>query len=167
MWYLDSSATRHVAPHKDWFIEYTPMSSRKIILVGDDHKCETKGVGTIPIILNNGKYKHIHKVLHVPKMAKNLLSTQEFKKDGLDIHLAKEIFIEDKEGNKITNLVEINALFKIGKHLANDMALVSHLTNKKTNIQVWHERLCHIGTQKMKELKKMDGKIVYIKSELN
>jgi hypothetical protein len=124
MWYLDLCAIRHVTPYKDWFIEYTPMSieytpmsTGKTIFVGNDHKCEIKRVGIIPIILNSGKYKHIQKVLHTHEMAKNLLSAQEFRKSGLGIRLAKEIFIEDKEGNKITNLVEDNGLFKIGLRL--------------------------------------------------
>jgi hypothetical protein len=66
-------------------------------------------------------------MLHVLEMAKNLLSAQEFRKGGLGIHLAKEIFIEDKEGNKSTNLIEINGFLKIGQHLANNRALASYL----------------------------------------
>jgi hypothetical protein len=56
VWYLDSSATRHATPIP---IAYNPISSAKTVFVEDDHKCEIKGMGTIPIILNNGKYKHM------------------------------------------------------------------------------------------------------------
>jgi hypothetical protein len=81
--------------------------------------------------------------------------------------LAKETFIEDKKGNKIKNLVEICGLFKIGQHPTDDRALASYLSNKEGNIQVWYERLGHISIQKMKELKKIDDKIDFIKSDLN
>jgi hypothetical protein len=64
-------------------------------------------MGTITIILNNGKYKHIYKVLHVLEMAKNSVFAQEFRKDGLGIHLAKEILLK----TKVTNPIEVNGLF--------------------------------------------------------
>jgi hypothetical protein len=108
MWYLDLCAIRHVTPYKDWFIEYTPMSieytpmsTGKTIFVGNDHKCEIKRVGIIPIILNSGKYKHIQKVLHTHEMAKNLLSAQEFRKGGIGIHLAKEILLKTKKETRL------------------------------------------------------------------
>ena len=61
----------------------------------------------------------------------------------------------------------VNGLFKIGQHPSNGRALASYLSNKEAKIQVWYERLGHIGIQKMKELKKMDDKIHFIKNELN
>jgi hypothetical protein len=113
VWYLNSSVVRYVTPHMNWFTKYTPMSNGKFVLVGDDHKCEIKGVGIILIILINNTYKHTHKVLQVPEMAKNLLSTQEFRKCGLHIHLAKFIFIKDKEGSMIINFIEVNAFLRL------------------------------------------------------
>jgi hypothetical protein len=71
----------------------------------------------------------------------------------------RNFFIEDKEGNKITNLIEINGLFKIGQHQVDDKALASYLSNKEANIQIWHQRLGHIGVQNMKKFKKMDDKL--------
>jgi hypothetical protein len=75
--------------------------------------------------------------------------------------------LKTKKGKRITNLIINNGLFKIGQHSADDRVLASYLSNKVTNIQVWHERLGHIGIQKMKVLKKMDDKIDFIKSDLN
>jgi hypothetical protein len=113
VWYLNSSATRHVTPHKDWFIEYTLMSSGKSVLIEDDHKCEIKGVETIPIIFDNGKYKHIHKVFHVLEMAKNLLLAQEFRKGGLGIHLAKEILLKTKKETRLQILLWLMAFLRL------------------------------------------------------
>jgi hypothetical protein len=87
-------------------------------------------------------------MLHVVEKAKNKLLAQMFKETG--IHVAKEIFIKNKERNKTTNLVVVIGLFKIGQHLGDDRALASYLLNKEANIQVWYERLGHIDIQKGK-----------------
>ena len=116
IWYLDSGATRHVTPHKDWIIDYKLLPKEQTIFVEDDTKCQIKGIDTIPILLNNGVLKKITNVLHVPRMAKNLLSTQEFRKAGFRIHLEQDIYIEDKHDKRVTHLEEINGLFKIGNN---------------------------------------------------
>ena len=79
-------------------------------------ECQIKGIDTIPILLNNGVSKKIINVRHVPRMAKNLLSVQEFRKVGFGIHLGQDIYIEDKHGKRVTHLEEINGLFKIGNN---------------------------------------------------
>ena len=116
IWYLDFGATRHVTPHKDWFIDYKLLPKEQTIFVKDDIECQIKGIGTIPILFNNGVFKKITNVLHVPKMAKNLLSAQEFRKAGFGIHLGQDNYIEDKHGKSVTHLEEINGLFKIGNN---------------------------------------------------
>ena len=85
----------------------------------------------------------------------------------MGIHLPNFLYIEDNKRNKITNFIEVNGLFKIGQHSANDRVLTTYLSNMEANIQVWHERLGHLGIQKMKEPKKMDDKIDFIKIDLN
>jgi hypothetical protein len=89
------------------------MPSGKTVLVGNDHKREIKGLGSIPIILNNGKYKHIHKVLHTLEMAKNLLSSQEFRKNGLSIFLAKTKFIENKKETRLQIFVMLMVFLRL------------------------------------------------------
>ena len=126
IWYLDSGATRHVTPHKDWFIDYKLLPKGQTIFVGDDTKCQIKGIGTILILLNNGVFKKITNVLHVPRMTKNLLSSQEFRKATFGIHLEQDIYIEDKHGKRVIHLEEINGLFKIGNYLQDDKALTSY-----------------------------------------
>ena len=80
-----------------------------------------------------GEYKHIHKVLHVPKMAKNLLM---FKKSSLNIHVAKEVFIKSKKRNKITNFIVDNGLFKISQYLTDDRTLAPYLLIKEAKNHV-------------------------------
>jgi hypothetical protein len=88
------------------------MSSGNIIFVRYAHKCGIEGVGTISVILNSRKYKHIHKVFHVPEMTKNLLLAQEFKKCGLSIHLANFYFLlKTKKETRLQILLRINGLF--------------------------------------------------------
>jgi hypothetical protein len=64
VWYLDLGATCHMTSNKEWFIEYLKFTNEKFVYIGDDSKCQVEGIGTIPIILHNGKYKEIQNVLH-------------------------------------------------------------------------------------------------------
>ena len=166
IWYLDSRATRHVTPHKDWFIDYKLLPKGQTIFVGDDTECQIKEIGTIPLLLNNGVFKKITNVLHVPMMAKNLLSAQEFKKAGFGIHLGQDIYIEDKHGKRVTHLEEINGLFKIDNNPHDNKALISYSSTDAPKLQIWHERLDHIGFQKMKDLKDLEKDIDFTPGNL-
>ena len=126
IWYFDSGATRHVTLYRDRFIDYKLLSKGQTISVGDDIECQIKGIDTIPILLNNGGFLKITNVLYKPRMEKNLLSAQEFRKVGFGIHLEQDIYIKDKHGKRVTHLEEINGLFKIGKNPKDDKALASY-----------------------------------------
>ena len=159
IWYLDSRATRHVNPHKDWFIDYKLLLKGQTIFVENDAECQIKGIDTISILLNNGVFKKIINVFYVPRMAKNLLSVQEFRKVGFGIHLGQDIYIEDKHGKRVTHLEEINGLFKIGNNPKDEKALTSYSSTDVPKIQISHERLGHIRFQKMKDLKDLEKNI--------
>jgi hypothetical protein len=162
VWYLDYGATCHITSNKEWFIEYENFTNENFVYIGDDSKCQIEGIGTIPIILNNRKYKEIQNVLHVPRLAKNLLSVHLFRKAGYHILFANDITFNDKEGKIITNIEEYNDLFKLGTTPINVCNVANHLYSNKETTQssektkkLWHARLGHIGYKKMKDFQSM------------
>ena len=42
-WLLDSGASHHIFPHKDWFDSYQTVNDG-IVLLGDNHSCKTVGI---------------------------------------------------------------------------------------------------------------------------
>lgn len=70
-WYLDSGATCHISPRKEWLTSYKTLNPPLVIYIGDDGQTQSYGSGTAQINLKNGEVTHIHEVLHVPDLAKN------------------------------------------------------------------------------------------------
>ena len=116
IWYLDSRAIRHVTLHKNRFTNEKLLPKGQTIFVKHNHECQIKGIDNFLILLNNGVFKKITNAFHVPRMAKNLLLAQEFRKIDFEIHLRQDIYIEDKYGKRLTHLEEINGFFKISKN---------------------------------------------------
>ena len=48
-WILDTSATYHVCPNRDWFTSFEKLEGCSVVM-GDDHPCIMEVVGTIPIL---------------------------------------------------------------------------------------------------------------------
>lgn len=56
VWLTDSSASRHITSHREWFDSFIPVTGESVSL-RDDGVCEATGVGTISIeALVNGKW---------------------------------------------------------------------------------------------------------------
>ena len=47
-WILDTGATYHVCPNRDWFSSFEKLEGCSVVM-GDDHPCIMEGVGTIQI----------------------------------------------------------------------------------------------------------------------
>ncbi len=76
-WIIDSGATCHMCADKKLFTELSPLGEQTSVTLGDGHKLEAVGQGTVKLIMNleDGKREcHLLNVLHVPSMAYNLLS---------------------------------------------------------------------------------------------
>ena len=71
-WLLDSSASHHICPHKDWFAFYQTVNDR-IVLLGDNHSCKIVGVGSVKIKMFDGVIRTLTDVRHVPELKKNLI----------------------------------------------------------------------------------------------
>lgn len=76
-WYLDSGASHHMTPNKNYFDNYEELKLKKYITIGDGTQLEAIGRGNIPIdVFVNGRRSSSEfvNVLHVPKLKCNLLS---------------------------------------------------------------------------------------------
>ena len=71
-WILDSGASLHVTPHREWFSRYEEIVG--IVTLGKFYVCDIVGIGDIPMVLSNGMRFVIENVHHVPCLTRNLIS---------------------------------------------------------------------------------------------
>ena len=119
-WIIDSGASFHVTPHRDWFIRYQSEASG-IVYLGDDHPCQIKGCGDIRLKLEDGKQWMLRNVRHVPEIWKILVSVGQL--DSIDCttsfvggawKTSKGALITAK-GRKTSSLYTLFATAKIGE----------------------------------------------------
>jgi hypothetical protein len=71
-WLVESSASFHMTPHKEWFYEYERYDGGNVFL-GDDSTTRIIGRGKFKLRLIYGRIRTLHGVLHIPLLAKNLI----------------------------------------------------------------------------------------------
>ena len=71
-WILDSGASLHGTPHREWFSRYEEIVGT--ITLGNSFACNIVGIGDIPMVLSNGMHFVIENVRHVPCLTRNLIS---------------------------------------------------------------------------------------------
>ena len=90
-WILDSGASRHMTSKKNWYSSWKPLQEPINVIVGNDARIPTKGLGNISFLASTGEKKQLTDVLYVPKIKKNLLSIA-----GSQIMVSKSISREPK-----------------------------------------------------------------------
>ena len=65
-WLLDSGASHHICPHKDWFVSYQIVNDG-IVLLGDNHSCKIVRVGSVKIKMFDGVIRTLTDVRHEPE----------------------------------------------------------------------------------------------------
>jgi len=64
-WILDTGATYHVYPNKNWFSSFEKLDGCSTIM-GDDRPCNMEGIGTIQIKMFDGMIRELKKERYVP-----------------------------------------------------------------------------------------------------
>jgi hypothetical protein len=84
-WCIDSGATIHIANFMQGFHMRRTLRRGEIsITVANDVKAEVEAIRELPLELNNGFILHLHNVLHVPSLSRNLISVSCLDDDGYD-----------------------------------------------------------------------------------
>ncbi|CAM8961497.1 unnamed protein product [Rhodiola kirilowii] len=73
VWVLDSGASYHICPCREWFSTYEQIDGGNISIANSD-VCKAVGIGSIRIRTYDGSFCTLNEVRHVPQMTKNLIS---------------------------------------------------------------------------------------------
>lgn len=72
-WILDTRATYHWCPIREWFTDLCDLESRANMM-GNDQPCYTIGIGTIRLKMFNRMIRELKKVRYVSALKKILIS---------------------------------------------------------------------------------------------
>ena len=70
-WLIDSGASFHFTPHREWFYEYEKCDGGDVFL-GDDKKARIVGRGKFKMKLQVGRIRTLPGVLHILTLARKL-----------------------------------------------------------------------------------------------
>jgi hypothetical protein len=167
-WVIDSGASSHICPNKQWFSSYTPLDPPRPIYLGDRRTLYAVGQGHIEIAIHNGLddiNAVIEDVLHCPKIGTNLLSVTHLTRLGSKVKFIRN---ECQIFNPINDLIGIarsyNGLYRlsctiwepeqayvtkyIGERERNVQAInLVRSTTTMAPLNVWHARLGHISVE--------------------
>ena len=76
-WLVESGASFHMTPHKEWFYEYERYDGGNVFL-GNDSTNIILGQGKVKLRLIYGSIRILHGVLHIPGLAINLISVTKW-----------------------------------------------------------------------------------------
>ena len=143
---LDSGASEHYTPIKDWLIDYKPINNQ-YITVANGTKVPIKGIGNIPILLNNNKELIISKVHYIPNIESTLISSKELtnKKWSIFFNGDNALITHNKLNIQLKAIWEQNAYyfnFEINKDL-----ILNYINpiSEENKLDLIHQRLNHIN----------------------
>eukprot|EP00253_Pinus_taeda_P026071 PITA_26071 len=88
-WLIDSGASFHFTPHREWFCEYEKYNGGDVFL-GDNRKARIIGHGKVKLKLQGGRTRTLPGVLHIHALARNLISVSKLDDAGV-----KTVFEKD------------------------------------------------------------------------
>eukprot|EP00253_Pinus_taeda_P023515 PITA_23515 len=88
-WLIDLGASFHFTPHREWFCEYEKYDGGDVFL-GDDRKARIVGCRKVKLKLQGGRVRKLPSVLHIPALARNMISISKLDDAGVEIVFEKD-----------------------------------------------------------------------------
>jgi hypothetical protein len=79
-WIMDTGASQHMTPNRNWFETYEPSDGR--VIMGNNNTCKVAGTGTISFKFHDGRIRRLTGVRHIPDLKKNLISLGSLEEKG-------------------------------------------------------------------------------------
>eukprot|EP00253_Pinus_taeda_P023987 PITA_23987 len=88
-WLIDSCASFHFNPHREWFWVYEKYDGGDVFL-GDDRRAKIVGCRKVKLNLQGRIVRTLPGVLHIPALARNLISISKLDDAGVKIVFEKD-----------------------------------------------------------------------------
>ncbi|KAJ4719824.1 Retrovirus-related Pol polyprotein from transposon TNT 1-94 [Melia azedarach] len=136
VWILDSGASYHICPRREWFTTYEQVDEGNISMANSS-VCKAVGIGSIKIRTHDGKFCTLNDVKHVPLMTKNLISLSMLDNKGFSFQGEGGVLHVCKGSNVVLKGVKRGTLYFLqGSTLSSSVAVASseidkdNMTNK-------------------------------------
>ncbi|KAJ4701136.1 Retrovirus-related Pol polyprotein from transposon TNT 1-94 [Melia azedarach] len=156
VWILDSGASYHICPRREWFTTYEQVDGGNISMA-NSFVCKAVGIGSIKIRTHDGKFCTLNDVRHVPLMTKNLISLSMLDNKGFSFQGEGGVLHVCKGSNVVLKGVKRGTLYFLqGSTLSSSVAVASSEIDKDNMTKLWHMRLGHMSARGMQILSKWD-----------
>jgi hypothetical protein len=164
---IDSGASYHMTPHREWLCEYEKYNGGDVFL-GDDSTTKIMGHGRVKLLLNYGRIRTLLGVLEIPKLSRSLIFVRKLDDACVDTVLGKGN-CKMVQGEMVSMRgFQCGTLYKfLGSTYTNgcNSFVVPKKRNKEDNNDIfpvkktmlWHQRLRNIGE---KGLQTLHGKVM-------
>jgi hypothetical protein len=106
-WLVDSGASFHMTPHREWFFKYERYDG------GDESKTKIIGQGKFKLNLMDGRIRTLPSVLHIPRLAKILIFVRKMDYGGVKKIFEKETCRMVQGEMVLLKRVHIGTLYKM------------------------------------------------------
>jgi hypothetical protein len=159
VWLINSGASYHMTPHKEWFSEYEKYDGGDVFL-GDDLTTKILWCGRVKLLLKDRRIRTLPGVLDIPKLTRSLISVSKMEDAGVDIVFGKGTCKMVRGAMVLMRGVWCGTLYKllgitytngcnsyVVPEQRNEGDETNTIPEKKT--MLWHQRLGHIGEKGM------------------
>ena len=163
-WWIDTGANVHVSNSMQGFLTIQTINpSENFLFMGNKDKAPVEAIGTFRLVLDSGYQLDLCQTLYVPSISRNLVSVSALDKVGYSFELGNGKFSLFKNSSRIGSGILIDGLYKFHldsqlaeTHLALHSKETKRLSSKNDSYFLWHKRLGHISSERIKRLVK-DG----------
>ena len=111
-WLIDSGASFHMTPHRVWFCEYERYDGGNVFL-GDDSTTRIIGQGKVKLRLIDGRIRTLPSLLHIPRLARNLIFVRKMDDAGVKTIFEKETYRMVRGVMVLLKGVQFGTLYKL------------------------------------------------------
>jgi hypothetical protein len=150
MWVVDTAASFHITPHRDFFSSYT-NGNFGWVRMENEAKCEIVGMGDIQLETSIGCKLLLKDVRYVPEMRFSLISIGKLDDEGYHNYLGGGHWKLCKGSLILARGKKINTLYKTETRLVKgDVNVVEN----ETSTELWHKRFGHMSEKGLQVLAK-------------
>jgi transposase InsO family protein len=153
-WLVDSGASFHMTPHREWFYEYERYDGGDVFL-GDDLTTRIIGRGKVKLRPIDGRIRTLTGVLYIPGLSKNLISVSKMDDVGVKTIFEKETHRIVLGAMVLLKGVRFGTLYKLQGNTISDgcnsFIVLDIRVKEERNpivygekVMLWHQRLGHI-----------------------
>ena len=156
-WLVDSGASSHMTPKREYFSEYKVFSTPEKVALGDGRVVEAVGVGTVRLTMlfkiSNCKNAVMYDVLHIPKLSCNLFSVRAAAKRGNTVKFGQSrCWIRGPKGSLQGMGLLSGKLYRLKCEVRADEETASLASENPSEADLWHQRLGHLNRQQLNTL---------------